>query len=632
MASEDVLVLQHLSATKMITSILQMNIDYFTILCNYLLMIGVLARSPLGNPPGIHRKTCGWKPHNWAFSNVARFDHQMINSHQYSHEVSHAWRVSSALRNSDTLPSPIPKESQEVEVVVIGSGIGGLCCAALLARAWYSVIVCESHYLAGGAAHAFEVDGYTFDAGPSFHAGLSGPPGHATNPLKQVLDAIDERVECSTYDRWITYTPEGDFPCVCDREDYINMIHRFGGERAKAQWLALEEKMKPLQKGASLFPAAAIRSDIGIILTAMQFGPALLSTGLYANQLTGPFGAIVDQVVDDPWLKNFLDLECFVLSGMKAKDTIAAEMAFMFMERNGGESTIDYPMGGSGAIVDALTRGIEKHKGRILLSTHVDKVLIENGRAVGVTIKSKTEKKLKTIRAKKAVVSNASVWDTAALLRSSGFDNNRILEEKSSTPTTGSFMHLHLGIDATDLPKDLECHHLIVNQWDDIEAPQNVCIISIPSVFDSSLAPEGKAVVHAYTAGNEPWSVWEHVQPGSPEYKKLKTERTQVLWNALERVIPDIRQRAEVVLEGSHHTHARFLRRHQGTYGPAISARRSSFPGPTSWPITSLYSCGYSCMPGIGVPAAAASGMIVANTLTPIKDHINLIKSLDLIP
>lgn len=590
-------------------------------------MTGLLARSSLHKHPGSNIGTCGWKSHMCSYTPIR----PVIGA------VCHTNSIRSQYRISATMNEPIDVVSNNCEevstdIVVIGSGIGGLCCAALLARAGYSVIVCESHYHPGGAAHAFEVDGYMFDAGPSFHAGLSGPPGQATNPLKQVLDAIGERVECTTYDRWITYTPEGDFPCVCDREEYIGMIRRIGGENAYSQWLALEEKMKPLQKGASLFPAAAIRSDIGIILTAMQFGPGLLSTGLYANQLTGPFGDIVNQVVTDPWLKNFLDLECFVLSGMKAKDTIAAEMAFMFMERNGGESTIDYPMGGGGAIVDALTRGIEKYNGTIFLSTHVNKVLIENGRATGVQVKSKTRKHLTTIKAKKAVVSNASVWDTAKLLQASGFDNHRILEEKSSTPTTGSFMHLHLGIDATDLPQDLDCHHLIVNHWDDIEAPQNVCIISIPSVFDSSLAPPGKAVVHAYTAGNEPWSVWKNVQPGSPEYKALKKERTQVLWKALERVIPDIRQRAEVVLEGSPHTHARFLRRHQGTYGPAISARKSSFPGPTSWPITSLYACGDSCMPGIGVPAAAASGMIVANTLTPIRDHLNLIASLQLIP
>jgi hypothetical protein len=60
--------------------------------------------------------------------------------------------------------------------------------------------------------------------------------------------------------------------------------------------------------------------------------------------LQGPFSAVVDQHVRDPWLKSMLDLECFVLSGMLAKDTLAAEMVFMFMERGQGRNRIDYPV------------------------------------------------------------------------------------------------------------------------------------------------------------------------------------------------------------------------------------------------------------------------------------------------
>lgn len=78
------------------------------------------------------------------------------------------------------------------------------------------------------------------------------------------------------------------------------------------------------------------------------------------------------------------------------------------------------------------------------------------------------------------------------------------------------------GIDAAGLPEDLDIHHLIVNNWEDLEAPQNVCIASIPTVFNASLAPPGKAVVHAYTAGNEPYSMWEGLDRRSQEYKQLK--------------------------------------------------------------------------------------------------------------
>lgn len=44
-------------------------------------------------------------------------------------------------------------------------------------------------------------------------------------------------------------------------------------------------------------------------------------------------------------------------------------------------------MGGSEAIIDALVRGITKKGGRVLLSSHVDEIMIEGGRASGVRLR-----------------------------------------------------------------------------------------------------------------------------------------------------------------------------------------------------------------------------------------------------
>ena len=59
-------------------------------------------------------------------------------------------------------PDDIP---DEVDYVIIGSGIGGLSAAAMLSYYGYEVAVFESHYLAGGVAHSFVYDGFKFDAG-----------------------------------------------------------------------------------------------------------------------------------------------------------------------------------------------------------------------------------------------------------------------------------------------------------------------------------------------------------------------------------------------------------------------------------------------------------------------------------
>ncbi|KAF6251044.1 hypothetical protein COO60DRAFT_1645535 [Scenedesmus sp. NREL 46B-D3] len=529
---------------------------------------------------------------------------------------------------------------------------------------------------AGGAAHSFQVGGYTFDAGPSFHMGLADPPGTSKNPLAQVLELLGERVECQRYSQVgarhrvrlaavcaacvapVAATLElllaparaagPPHPIVADGGEYAAMIGRIAGPQALQEWRRLEAAMAPLQRGAATFPAAAIRSDPGMLLTAARFfGPQLLMTGLVADKLTGPFSAVVDKHVRDPWLKSMLDLECFVLSGMLAQDTLTAEMVFMFMERGQGRNRIDYPMGGSEAIISALVRGLEKHGGRLLLRSHVDHIVMEGGRAAGVALRrrspastpsngsssssSSSEAPVEVIRARKGVVSNASVWDTHKLL-APGVGPKEWRRESVTTPQTASFLHMHLGIDATGLSPDLDCHHLVVNDWSDLEAPLNVCIASIPTQFDPALAPPGKAVVHAYTAGNEPYSVWEGLRRGSQEYEDMKQQRSQTLWKALERFIPDIRDRTELSMVGTPLTHERFLRRHRGSYGPAISASgKRTWPG-TATPVPGLSVCGDSCMPGIGVPAAAASGMMAANSLAPVWDHLKVLGELSLDP
>jgi phytoene dehydrogenase-like protein len=213
------------------------------------------------------------------------------------------------------------------DVVVIGSGIGGLSCAGLLARYGFDVIVCESHSIPGGAAHAFDRHGFKFDSGPSLYSGLSYKP--SANPLRQVLDAIAEDLT------WVTY-------------------------------------------------------------------------------------------------------------------------------------------------------------------------------------------------------------DT--------------------------FMHLHLGIDAQGLCSDLACHHIIVNDWErGVTAEQNVVLVSIPSILDPSLAPPGKHVIHVYTPGNEPYALWQGMNRNSQEYQQQKQTRAEVMWQALERIIPDVRSRCDVTLVGTPLTHERFLRRHRGS-------------------------------------------------------------------
>jgi phytoene dehydrogenase-like protein len=508
---------------------------------------------------------------------------------------------------------------ETVDVVVVGSGIGGLCCAALLARYGFQVMVCESHTIPGGAAHTFERQGFHFDSGPSLYSGLSYSP--SANPLRQVLDAIAEDITWLTYDAWGCFLPEGYFRAAVGAEPFNQILSEWRGRDAVAEWQRLQHILAPLKAASVAIPPIAIRSDWGVLSTLLPFLPDALKQAGSMLQLSGPFSQLLEGVVHDPFIRNWLDLLCFMLSGLPAKGTLAAEMTFMFADWYRPGVVLDYPQGGGGALIGALVRGLQRYGGQLRLNATVQQILVDRQQAIGVQLKTGEQ-----IHARHAVVSNASAWDTLKLLP----DAARLpaLQKRQNLPACPSFMHLHLGIDATGLPSDLECHYLIVNDWEiGVDAPQNVVAVSIPSVLDPGLAPSGKHCIHAYTPATEPYELWAGLHRNSDRYQQFKTERAQVLWKGLERIIPDLRDRCEVTLVGTPLTHERFLRRDRGSYGPAIAAGQGLFPG-CKTPIKGLLCCGDSTFPGIGVPAVAASGMIAANTLASVDQHRKLISEL----
>lgn len=176
---------------------------------------------------------------------------------------------------------------------------------------------------------------------------------------------------------------------------------------------------------------------------------------------------------------------------------MTAVMAYMLADWYRPNVKLDYPKGGTGAVIDALVRGVTKTGGKVITSAHVDQILVEGNRAVGVCLKSG-----KVLRARKGVVSNASIWNTARLLPPDALRKCR--QEMESIPQTESFLHLHVGIDAKDLPADLQCHYAVVNDFKQpINSPGNVIIISIPSLLDPSLAPAGSHTIHGTSRRRE---------------------------------------------------------------------------------------------------------------------------------
>lgn len=565
------------------------------------------------------------------------------------------------LHNSITTTddSTIHNIEEEWDVVVVGSGIGGLSAAAMCATYGLKTICVEAHEHAGGVAHSFERKPspssskqssandssryFCFDSGPSL---LSGMSSKGTNPLRQVLDAIGtaDSIDWISYDGWMVYDtayPPGDhrstFRLTTGTDgSWEKEIERKAGKTSSTEFTKFRNRMmnpNGISESSALIPPLAIRGDFGVLWTMASYLGKFLKIGLKGTLLTGAFTKCMNMYgLTDEFNRQWFDYLAFALSGLDAAHTQAAPVAYTMVDLHKEGAVLDYPRGGMGSLVQALVKGLEIKRGQdgvageLRLKSCVERFILEedNGTAkcTGVQLENGT-----ILHARKGVVCNAPLWNMAKILENSidplegqsalSAAVKEVRKQADAMEMTGSFMHLHLGIPAEGLPADLECHHSVLNLSTDVTAEQNLVIVSIPTIFDPTLAPEGYHVIHAYTAASENFVDWDDkltkgYDDGKTEqndykrsdaYKDLKEKKAEALWLAMERIIPDIRERSRrkgsVVEIGTPLTHRRYNRRYRGTYGPAPANGKDvwELPGPKT-PISGLLACGDTTFPG----------------------------------
>ena len=161
------------------------------------------------------------------------------------------------------------------EVIVIGSGIGGLCCGGLLAKAGKKVLILEAHSKPGGAAHVFQKDGYTFESGPSLWSGIGTWP--TTNPLGQVLKALNQKVELIKYQDWNVQIPEGDYTIGVGDKRFLDQINSISGNDAIKEWEHFIQVIKPIGAAANAIPLIALNQNKETIFQLLRRSKTLLT-------------------------------------------------------------------------------------------------------------------------------------------------------------------------------------------------------------------------------------------------------------------------------------------------------------------------------------------------------------------
>ncbi len=496
---------------------------------------------------------------------------------------------------------------ENFDAIIIGSGIGGLVTASQLAAKGAKVLVLEKYIIPGGSGGSFKRKGYIFDVGASMIFGF-GEKGY-TNLLTRALKDVNEKCETIPDPVQLEYHLPNNFSIAVDRE-YDEFIRKLS-DRFPEEKEGIRKFYGTCKKVFNCLDSMPLLSIEDPAYLFKVFIKAPLSCLGLARWLPINAGDVARKFIKDTELLKFIDIECFCWSVMPALKTPMINAGMVFTDRHAGG--INYPKGGVGMIAEKLVTGIEKFGSEVRYRANVTEILLKEGKAVGVKL-SNGEEILSDI-----VVSNSTRWDTFGLnnnqkgLIKRDFVPKREFKWSENYKPSPSFVSIHLGVAEELIDKKFNCHHIIVEDWEELENEKGVIFISIPTLLDSSLAPDGKHIIHAFT----PSSISEWDNLSREEYLTKKENYFSFLIKKISKIIPKLEQNIDHKEIGTPRTHRKFLGRFEGSYGPIPNKKLLGLiPMPfNTTQIENLYCVGDSCFPGQGLNAVAFSGYACAHKI-----------------
>lgn len=439
-----------------------------------------------------------------------------------------------------------PPAPDGFDAIVIGSGIGGLSAAALLAKhAAKRVLVLERHYAAGGFTHVFHRPGYEWDVGVHY----IGEVHDSASPVRRIFDHIGEgRLEWSpmpdVYDRILIGDRSYDF--VSGRQRFADRMKQYFPAEARAIDRYLELVAEASRAARPFFAEKAIPAF------AARVAGRLLRRG-FLKLASRTTAEVLAELTDNPELIAVLTGQWgdYGLPPSQSSFGIHAMIAAHYLE---GAS---YPVGGAASIASAIAPVIERAGGKILVSAEVAEILIDrSNRACGVRMADGRE------LSSDIVISDAGAHNTfSRLLQPATAARLGIMPKLEAIPPSSAHMCLYLGLRQRSGDPPLGATNLWIYPSNDHdgnvrrfsenpEAPFPVLFVSFPSEKDPDFARRhpGRATIEAVTLAPYDWfAAWQdrRWKQRGPGYDALKQRFTDRILDRLEQQLPGIRSRIE---------------------------------------------------------------------------------------
>jgi phytoene dehydrogenase-like protein len=504
----------------------------------------------------------------------------------------------------------------DYDAIVIGAGTNGLATAKVLANHGLKVINLEKNDFVGGIAGCRELwDGYRSEIGATF--------------LFPIVDQIKQELELEKYGLEYVDTPIMSVNII-DKQDKPFILY----SDIERQWAHMIEDFG--EDGANGFMELVMYCQFPASLMD-RFNPRQLPKSM-AEVFASAGNEVERQQIYDMYFSSAMDLVDRFLPDPVKHRGIRAMMSFMAVQstyrgpyspgsafclmyalaNSGTDALMRKVKGGMGSISECLQRAIEAKGGKVELKAQVERILVENGKAIGVRLKNGDE-----LRAK-IIISNLDKQTTFFDLAGEEHFDTQFRQKINRIQGRGAYLHILWRLNSVPefgkpweyLNSDIN-HRSAVSRgtdpkvmqssWHDCEMGRVPAhpptSLQIASICDPTLVPPGSTnhVANSYI-------FYYPCSAPQKERGKLKDEMAEIAINRIAEAMPDFRDCIDkkIVFASDHFTTMTGSTGGDFCHGllhpeEMLEFRKMVPDSANATPIGDLYICGSSTHPGPGV-------------------------------
>ena len=487
-------------------------------------------------------------------------------------------------------------------IIVIGSGFGGLGAASRLLSAGHDVTILEKRDKLGGRAYVYEQNGFKFDGGPTVITAPFLFDDIWTAAGKKREEYV-EFVPCDPFYRIFDHTGKS-FDYNNDHEFTLKEIDKWSPEDKQGYEDFLATTKPIFDKG---FTELADKPFLKVS-DMLKVAPDLIRLQSHKNVYK-----YVSQFIKNDFLRQCFSFHPLLVGG-NPFDTTSIYAMIHYLEREWG---VHYALGGTGAIVNAFEKLITEQGGKIHLETEVDEILVTNGKATGVRLGNGEVMEADT------VVSNADVAFTYKNMIKPTHRRKYTDRKIARTKYSMSLFVIYFGTDRQYRDQGLAHHNIILGPrykalLDDIFDNKIVAedfslYLHMPTITDPSIAPEGHEGFYVL-------SPVPHLDSGTDWETFAPTYKKAIMDFLEEHYLPDLSKHlvAEHYIDPLHFQDV--LNSYKGSafsVQPILTQSAWFRPHNKSEDVDELYFVGAGTHPGAGLPGVLSSSIIAQDLIGP---------------